>query len=58
MNAPIAGKNEEEMGNFYNDLQKTLYLTISSDITVVMREFNAKIGEGKCAYTVESNGLG
>lgn len=56
--APTADKNEEELENFYSDLQKTLRLTASRDITVVMGDFNAKIGEGRCDSTVGQYGLG
>ncbi|XP_072384382.1 uncharacterized protein [Diabrotica undecimpunctata] len=46
--APTADKNEEEIENFYSELQKTLHFTASRDITVIMGDCNAKIGEGKC----------
>ncbi|XP_072401119.1 uncharacterized protein [Diabrotica undecimpunctata] len=50
--APTADKTEEEIEKFYDDLQNTLQNTTSRDIPVVMGDFNAKVGEGRCESTV------
>lgn len=38
--APTADKDEDEVEQFYNDVQKALDTTKSRDITVVMGDFN------------------
>lgn len=56
--APTADKEEVEIEKFYDDLQKTLHNTKSRDITIVMGDFNAKVGEGRCETIVGPYGLG
>ena len=44
--APTTTADEETIASFYHEVQDTLSKTPSSDITIVMGDFNAKVGSG------------
>ena len=44
--APTTTADEETIASFYHEVQDTLSKTPSSDITIVMGYFNAKVGSG------------
>ena len=44
--APTADKTEEELEEFYEDLEKAYRHVNSTDILIVMGDMNAKIGKG------------
>ena len=45
--APTSASTEEEIENFYNDLQAAKDMIPSREICIVMGDFNAKVGEGE-----------
>lgn len=56
--APTADKNDDEIEIFYEQLQYILKLTKKRDVTIVMGDYNAKIGEGGYQDYVGKFGLG
>ena len=56
--APTADKTEEELEEFYADMEKAYKNVKATDILVVMGDFNAKIGKGSVDNHVGSFGLG
>lgn len=56
--APTAEKSEEIIELFYDDLNKTLKNLCRGDITLIIGDFNAKIGQGECGEVIGSFGLG
>ena len=56
--APTADKPDEEIEEFYEDLEKAYKQVKSTDILVVMGDFNAKIGKGSVDSYVGAFGLG
>lgn len=56
--APTADKNEEELEQFYNDVQQALDITKPREITIIMGDWNAKIGKGREGDTIGEFGLG
>lgn len=56
--APTADKVEEEIDQFYDDVQQALDITKNRDITIIMGDFNAKIGKGRVDDIIGDFGLG
>lgn len=56
--APTADKPEAEIETFYKDLRELLGYTKKTDITIIMGDFNAKVGQGRVDEVVGDFGLG
>ncbi|XP_072375942.1 uncharacterized protein, partial [Diabrotica undecimpunctata] len=56
--APTAEKSDEELEQFYNELQQALEVTKSRDVTIVMGDLNAKIGRRSQGDFIGNFGLG
>ena len=56
--APISTHEDEEIDEFYDKIQHALQNVKSDEITIVMRELNAKTGEGSHGNVVGPFGLG
>ena len=56
--APTADKEEPIIEEFYEQLNSLFKLTKSDEITIIIGDFNAKIGEGKEEDLVGEYGLG
>lgn len=56
--APTADKSEDLMESFYEDLNTVLKSTKKEDITVIMGDFNAKVGKEKVEGCTGEFGLG
>lgn len=56
--APTSTSSEEEIENFYKDLNEALFLVKKADNTIVMGDFNVKVGKGQCQNIVCAFGLG
>ena len=56
--APTADHSEEDIEEFYEDLEKACKYVASTDVMVVMGDMNAKIGKGSVDRYVGEFGLG
>lgn len=56
--APTGDKQDEDVEIFYDSLDEAISLTKKGEITIVMGDFNAKIGRGAEGDTVGMYGLG
>ena len=56
--APTADKSEEDHEQIYNDLEMAKSQCKSQDIVIVMRYFNAKVGDERYEDTVGPHGFG
>ena len=56
--APTSSSSEEDLESFYLDIQKAIKQCKTQENTIVMGDFNAKIGEGRDDNTVGPYGLG
>ncbi|XP_044741456.1 craniofacial development protein 2-like [Chrysoperla carnea] len=56
--APTSGCSENECGSFYNQLHDTLGFAKSNQRTIILGDFNAKVGKGQEGTTVGKYGLG
>lgn len=56
--APTADKGEHEIKEFYGQLDSILKVTNSSDSTIILGDFNAKVGEGRVEECVGPCALG
>ena len=56
--APTSEHDEEEVEQFYEDLDKAMKQLKSQDIKIVMGDFNAKVGDAKIEDIVGPWGLG
>lgn len=56
--APTSDKTEEEVEHFYNEVQQALDSTNNRDTTIIMGDFNSKIGKGEVEDIVGQYGLG
>ncbi|XP_060530420.1 craniofacial development protein 2-like [Cylas formicarius] len=56
--APTADKSDEDIEEFYNEINNIIHSLKSRDITLVLGDFNAKIGRGRFDKHVGEYGLG
>ncbi|XP_047499519.1 craniofacial development protein 2-like [Penaeus chinensis] len=56
--APTTDCNDDEIDNFYDQLDEAITQCKSQDITIVMGDFNVKIGQNEDGKTVGKFGLG
>ena len=56
--APTSTSTEDSLEDFYHDLDKAISVCKSSEMKVVMGDFNARIGEGRYNQIVGPHGLG
>jgi hypothetical protein len=56
--APTEEHSEEEIEQFYVDLNSAIKACKSQEIKIVMGDLNAKVGKGASGYAVGPNGLG
>ena len=56
--APTAEAEEEEINKFYRSLDEMMKSCKSDEVTIVMGDFNAKVGEQRDGKTVGPYGLG
>lgn len=45
--APTADKPDIEIKNFYNKIKELLKCTTTSEVNIIMGDFNAKVGQGE-----------
>ena len=55
--APTCASSEEELENFYDDLDKAMRQCRSQEINLVMGDLNAKVGKGQYQDIVGPYGL-
>jgi len=55
--APTGASSEEELDNFYDDLDKAMRQCCSQEINLVMGDLNAKVGKGQYQDIVGPYGL-
>jgi len=56
--APTSASTENELETFYEQLDQAISICKSTEIKIVMGDFNAKIGEGRQSLSVGPYGLG
>ncbi|GFS15712.1 craniofacial development protein 2-like [Elysia marginata] len=56
--APTTDHDDAEVETFYEELDKTLQQLKSTNIKIIMGDFNAKVGARRIGNTVGSHGLG
>lgn len=56
--APTADKADQEIEEFYNGIDILLRTTKKADTTIILGDFNAKVGKGKVGEYVGEYGLG
>lgn len=56
--APTTDGSEEELEQFYQQLDQALKLTKTQEINIVLGDFNAKVGKGAVEHVVGCYGLG
>ena len=56
--APTAESSDEDIENFYNNLEKAKQQCKSQDVLIIQGDFNAKVGEERFENTVGPHGLG
>ncbi|GFS17743.1 craniofacial development protein 2-like [Elysia marginata] len=56
--APTTDHDDTEVEAFYEELDKTLQQLKSTNIKIIMGDFNAKVGARRIGNTVGSHGLG
>lgn len=56
--APTAESPDQDVAQFYSEIEELLKLTRKHDVNVIMGDFNAKIGKGKFENLVGPYGLG
>lgn len=56
--APTADKPDEEIEMFYELIKQTLESLNSRDINIVLGDFNAKVGKGRCDKYIGEYGIG
>lgn len=56
--APTADKPERELETFYSELTELLQKTTKEEITVILGDFNAKVGKGRVEDVCGEYGLG
>lgn len=56
--APTKNKSDEEIEQFYKQVNQVLKSTKTQDTTIILRDFNAKVGKGRSGKHVGEHGLG
>ncbi|KAI5751342.1 hypothetical protein M8J77_006574 [Diaphorina citri] len=56
--APTADKSDEEIESFYEDIKKVLRTTKKHDVTMILGDFNAKVGDIEVDGVTGAFGLG
>jgi hypothetical protein len=56
--APTSSHSNEECDELYNEVKKLLKITKKEDVSIVMGDFNAKVGAGSVDGVVGNYGLG
>ena len=56
--APTQDHGDEEIKEYYNEIHKCLKLVKSTDVLVVMGDWNAKVGKEETGHTTGKFGLG
>lgn len=56
--APTADSTEEVIEQFYEDLKQALRVRKSNEYTIIIGDFNIKVGKGECQSIVGTYGLG
>lgn len=56
--APTADKHENEIKTFYKELRQVLSYTRKNENTIILGDFNAKVGRGRVEKIVGEYGLG
>ncbi|GFS21711.1 craniofacial development protein 2-like [Elysia marginata] len=56
--APTADRSDEEIETFYENLDMTIKQVKSSDILILMGDFNAKVGTTTISKSIGREGLG
>lgn len=56
--APTSESDEEDVEHFYSDIRKALKQTRKEETTILMGDFNAKVGKGKIEGVMGDWGLG
>ncbi|XP_060521344.1 craniofacial development protein 2-like [Cylas formicarius] len=56
--APTADKPEQEVEDFYKQIDTALKLTRTNEINIILGDFNAKVGRGRTGSVVGDWGLG
>lgn len=56
--APTMDKSDEEVNEFYNSIEAVLKKLKKHDLTIIMGDYNAKVGEGRTSEIVGPFGLG
>ena len=56
--APTQDHSDEEIGEYYNEIQECLKLVKSTDVLVVMGDWNAKVGKEETGHITSKFGLG
>lgn len=58
MYAPTTDKSDEEVNEFYNNIETVLKKLKKHDLTILMGDYNAKVGEGRTSESIGPFGLG
>lgn len=56
--APIKDSSQEDIDEFYKEVQQLWRITKKHEVNILMGDFNAKIGEGEVQGVVGKHGLG
>ncbi|KAL1446457.1 hypothetical protein WDU94_005636 [Cyamophila willieti] len=56
--APTSLSSEEDLETFYSDLKKAMQHTLSNEMTIILGDFNAKLGSGADGKLIGKFGLG
>lgn len=56
--APTADKSDQEIETFYEELREALQTTKNHELTIILGDFNAKVGQGEVENCVGKFGLG
>ena len=56
--APTTQHSDEEVEKFYGDIEKGIKQVKTTDVVIIMGDFNAKVGKGGSGNEVGEHGLG
>ncbi|KAI5743722.1 hypothetical protein M8J77_021435 [Diaphorina citri] len=56
--APTSGSSEEDLEAFYEDIKEARKHTTNNEVTVILGDFNAKLGKGADGAVIGKFGLG